>query len=430
MLNKFVFLLVKIIDMPNKYSFSILLFLFLFNSCSKDDPVIINYKLTTSVTPVDGGLVSPSEEIYTNGTEVSLEATPTPDYEFVEWKGGLTGNSNPTTLIMDSDINVIAVFQKKFTLIPNANFEQVLIDLNIDSDGILNGRVLTSDISGVIYLPLFDSNISDLAGIENFTSLRKLDCNNNQLTSLDLSKNTMLKELDCHSNQLISLDVSQNTALTSLICFDNQLTNLDISQNTLLATLGCSNNQLTSLDVSQNSALLQLYCNENALTSINVSNNPDLMELYFSDNQLTSIDISQNLALTELYAPFNQLATLDISQNTALTKLDCFNNQLISLDVSQNIALIFLVCYENQISSLDLSQNIALTTFNGIDNQLLTLDIKNGNNSIITEFNVTGNNNLQCIQIDNETNANAGQAPYDIWVKDVTALYSENCDSP
>lgn len=395
--------------MTKKYFFYLFFIFFIFNSCSNDDSVIIKYKLTTSVTPTDGGTVSPSEDTYENGSEVSLVATPSPDYEFVEWKAGLTGNSNPITLIMDSDISVIAVFQRKFTFITNANFEQVLIDLTIDSDGILNGQVLTSDISEVIYLPIFDANISDLAGIENFTSLKKLDCYNNQLTSLDLSQNLMLKELDCHNNQLTSLNVSQNTALTSIVCFDNQLTNLDVSQNTALATLGCSNNQLTSLDVSQNTALMQLYCNENQLTGIDVTNNPGLIELYFSNNQFTSIDISQNTNLLELYAPFNQLTSLDLSQNKALTKLDCFNNQLTRIDVSQNSALTFLMCYENQLTSIDL---------------------KNGNNSIITEFNSTSNNDLQCIQVDNETNANAGQAPYDNWDKDAMTTYSENCVSP
>jgi len=38
----------------------------------------------------------------------------------------------------------------------------------------------------------------------------------NQLTSLDLSKNTALKILACARNKLTSLDVSKNTALTNL----------------------------------------------------------------------------------------------------------------------------------------------------------------------------------------------------------------------
>ena len=62
------------------------------------------------------------------------------------------------------------------TLISSPSFEQALIDIGIDSDGILNGTILTDDISKITYLPLFDRNISDLSGLENFSGLKKLDC--------------------------------------------------------------------------------------------------------------------------------------------------------------------------------------------------------------------------------------------------------------
>ena len=56
----------------------------------------------------------------------------------------------------------------------------------------------------------------------------------NQLTSLDVSKNTALTWLSCGYNQLTALDISENTALTQLNCISNQLTTLDISKNTTL----------------------------------------------------------------------------------------------------------------------------------------------------------------------------------------------------
>ena len=256
--------------------------------------------------------------------------------------------------------------KKESTSISSPSFEKALIDIGIDSDGVLNGVILNSDISAITYLSLEDNNISDLSGIENFTGLKKLDCYNNRLTSIDISKNKALKEFNCRYNQLTNLDVSQNTALTSLLCTGNQLTNLDISQNTILATLGCSNNQLTSLDVSQNTTLTQLYCSDNLLTSLDVSQNTDLIELFCFYNQLTSLDISQNGALTELYCN---------------------------------------------------------------DNQLTSLDVKNGNNSILVKFNATANNNLQCIVVDNETAANLGNTPYNVWVKDMSTVYAKNCDT-
>ena len=41
---------------------------------------------------------------------------------------------------------------------------------------------------------------------------------------------TNITELDCNENQLTALDVSKNTALTTLWCGNNQLTVLDVSQ--------------------------------------------------------------------------------------------------------------------------------------------------------------------------------------------------------
>jgi hypothetical protein len=62
---------------------------------------------------------------------------------------------------------------------------------------------------------------------------------------------TNFKLLDCSENQLTSLDVSKNTALTELHCGSNQLTSLDVSK--------CS--KLKTLDVRNCKLLSRLYCN-------------------------------------------------------------------------------------------------------------------------------------------------------------------------
>ena len=110
------------------------------------------------------------------------------------------------------------------TAIPDANFEQALIDLNIDTDGIINQSVATTDISGVTSLDVRQKNISDLTGIEGFISLTYLYCALNQLTSLNVSQNPDLTQLYCFDNQLTSLDITQNPDLTFLQCYNNQIT--------------------------------------------------------------------------------------------------------------------------------------------------------------------------------------------------------------
>ena len=68
---------------------------------------------------------------------------------------------------------------------------------------------------------------------------------NNQLTELDVSKNTALTTLDVSSNQLTELDVSKNTALTYLRVESNKLTELDVSKNTRLKYLAYEDNLFT-----------------------------------------------------------------------------------------------------------------------------------------------------------------------------------------
>ncbi|MDB9884467.1 T9SS type A sorting domain-containing protein [Candidatus Marinimicrobia bacterium] len=324
------------------------------------------------------------------------------------------------------------------TYVPDDKFEQALIDLGYDTT--LDDSVLTANISGVTALEVYGKEISDLTGIEGFTALKELYCWSNQLTSLDVSKNTALVRLKCANNkltsldvsnntalnelesnlnqltsldvtantvltylrvddnQLISLDVSKNVALENLLCYRNQLTSLDVSKNTALRELSCYNNQLTSLDVSKNTALTTLLCYSNQLTSLDVSKNVALTGLSCHSNQLTSLDVSKNVALTGLSCYNNQLTSLDVSKNTALTSLRCYYNQLTSLDVSKNTALRELRCYYNQLTSLDVSKNTALIKFDSRYNQLTSLNFRNGITDALTKFRVTSNPNLYCIE--------------------------------
>ena len=148
--------------------------------------------------------------------------------------------------------------------------------------------------------------ITNLKGIEFFPNLEELYCDNNQLTSLDVSQNKALKYLNCSENQLTSLDVSENIALQKLSCYRNQLTSLDVSQNTQLKELRCYGNQLTSLDVSKNPALVWLSCTRNQLTSLDLSQNHALENLQVMENCLTSLDLSPTVVST-LYAAGNQI---------------------------------------------------------------------------------------------------------------------------
>ena len=162
----------------------------------------------------------------------------------------------------------------------------------IDKNG--DGKISEKEASVVRGLRLSDFKIRCIDEISYFTALETLYCDHNQLTSLDVSKNTELMGLNCDNNQLTSLDLSKNTKLDWLFCVNNQLTSLDVSKNTKLVWFYCDNNQLTSLDVSKNTELSYLYCNNNQLTSLDLSKNAELYSLNCSGNNLKSVIVQRN----------------------------------------------------------------------------------------------------------------------------------------
>lgn len=99
------------------------------------------------------------------------------------------------------------------TNFPDENFRKY-VEENCNTDG--KEGLSQSEIDAVNRIYVSEGNIADLKGVEYFSSLTYLYCYGNQLTSLDVSKNTALTKFDCGSNQLTSLDLRANTALTNI----------------------------------------------------------------------------------------------------------------------------------------------------------------------------------------------------------------------
>ena len=381
---------------------------------------------SSSVTGVFAATPQMISEIDVNAVTAETEHQPTEqdssEQDFAE-PLSLEGNSvepmqtTQQTAVENASARAASVAIDE-TNFPDANFRAFVKQYDIDRDEYLS----EAEIAAVTTINCSSKSIASLKGIEYFTALRGLNCQNNQLTSLDVSSNTaleilfcdnnqltaldisgctMLINLYCHSNQLTSLDVNNNTALTDLRCYNNQLTTLDVNNNTALTKLYCNNNQLTTLEVSGCTALELLQCNNNQLTTLEVSGCTTLQTLYCYINQLTTLDVSGCTALQSLQCRDNQLTTLDVSNHTALTYLNCGLNQLTSMDVSNNTALATLYCYDNQLTTLDVSNNTALTDLRCYNNQLTTLDLSN--NTALTNLRCY-NNQLTSLALSNHPN--------------------------
>ena len=238
------------------------------------------------------------------------------------------------------------------TTFPDTDFRNWVLSQDYGKDGVLT----EGEIAEVTFMNLFPQNIiaeghiQSLKGIEYFTAMTKLVCSRNELTELDLSKNTALTWLECYGNHLKELDLSNNPELTYLECLSNELTTLDILNCTKLTELYCFDNQLTTLNVSGCSALTMLKCYSNPLTELNVYGCTSLTTMWVSNNKLSVLDVSDCTSLTALWCDNNQLTLLDVSKNTMLTELRCNDNQLTALDLSKNKQLTSLRTYHNPIN--------------------------------------------------------------------------------
>lgn len=241
---------------------------------------------------------------------------------------------------------------------PDRTLRECVSRYDLSGDGLL-GEFENSRITKIT---LGEEKITTLKGIEYLTALTYLYCDDNELTELDVSRNTELTYLSCNNNKLKTLDLSQNTQLTELYCYGNELTELDLSRNTELTDINCARNKLAKLDVGENTKLEELQCNDNQIPELNVNNHTGMKRMIISRNQLTKLDTSGCHDLEWLWCDQNRLAELDVSTNPELRNLLCRSNGMRKLIISNNTRLEELECTGNQLTELDISSNPVMIT--------------------------------------------------------------------
>ena len=294
------------------------------------------------------------------------------------------------------------VFYCQYTSIPDPVFENVLINY-YGLDTIQDGQVLTSNISGVQFLDVSDFGISDLTGIEDFTSLEYLDCYSNMLTNLDVSNCLNLVWLDCESNFLSTLDVSQNTMLQTLWCYENQLQSINVNGCFNLQDFEFDNNLLNSLDLSTNINLKHIDAWNNLLYSLDLSNCQNLESLeIFNNNLLECLNLKNgnNSLLYEL--EINNTVNLSCIQvdDSSFSAINCINNS--SFIIESNHYFSNNCNYSSScFTPTNINENlIHLNVYPNPTKEKINISVDNFNENIQTEvFDLIGNK----LQTTNET---------------------------
>jgi len=312
----------------------------------------------------------------------------------------------------------------QYTSIPDAEFEQLLITESIDSEGILDGQVLSSDLTPVTTLDIGNSSITDLTGIQAFSSLITLEAINlNGLINLDVSGLASLESINLWLSITVNaLNVTDCSNLKNLNIAFTRISTLDLSTNPLLETIDFERNMsLLDLDVSGKTNLTFLYGRESSIQTLNITGCSALSFININETTINSLDLSGNTAITSLGFYRTGLRTVNLANCTNLTSLDfTWNNYINSINLTNCtsvtdlsfrdsstiselvtddlINLESLTFLNSGVPSLDLRNNSNLTTLSFTDSNIAYLDLRNGNNTNL-DISIEGTS-LECISVD------------------------------
>jgi hypothetical protein len=71
--------------------------------------------LSVNINQPAWGTVSPTGGVYTVGAQLELLATPAPYFRFEGWSGGVSGTSNPLSIVLETNLVVEAIFSEVLT---------------------------------------------------------------------------------------------------------------------------------------------------------------------------------------------------------------------------------------------------------------------------------------------------------------------------
>ena len=244
----------------------------------------------------------------------------------------------------------------EFIAIPDVKFEKELVAQGIDTDGVINQKILRIDAEKVERLSLYRAEINSLEGIKGFVNLKRLYADANNLVRIDLSKNVLLDSISLSSNDLTEIEgLPMATNLKWLSLSSNLFTAFTL-KNESIKHLLISHNDITTFDVSLAPKLESVLLQLNKIETLDFSKNPLLEVLVFSANNVSSIDLDLNVNLKYLYCSSNLLTEFDVSKLSKLVDLRIDRNPTltcIKIARGQDIPTLKLSSYQQATVNCD-----------------------------------------------------------------------------
>ncbi len=298
------------------------------------------------------------------------------------FEAGSGDNLHVLMIDQDVDLSIDGLMPIVGHYFPDVKLRGYLRGFDVNRDGMFSeyerGRVGEINCSGMW--------ITSLEGIEYFTHLGTLDCSDNVLPELDLSKNYYLRKLYCQNNSLTHLNTAGAPFLEELYCYGNSIGRLDLLKNDTLTQVVTGGSLTEYADTTlYESAYGKLWIDKS--TEIGLSVIP-ITEEYFPDPAFRAIISSgvdrdasgtlnqEELGLRELNVENKGISSLKgIEFFTELWRLYCAGNAIKELDVSSMPGLYRLDCCDNGLKTLILGNNDELLFLSACGNAIETLDL-------------------------------------------------------
>lgn len=284
---------------------------------------------------------------------------------------------------------------------PDNNFLLYVKDLDPNNNGVLTD----AEIADVTEIDVQGKNISSLRGIEYFTVLNRLNCSHNNLSQLDLSKNTKLKYVDCCVNNIdsehlyylaLGLPTQKKYVGGTLIAIyqgNDYLEKNDIGSYPVAKAANDRGWQVKTVAGDAIGGVLvapQNFPDQQFRNYVEKNFDKDEDYLLDSDELLnaTKVNAEGYMSLNDFtglrylyYLKYLNIrgifaGAIDVSKNKWLEELNCESNDLTSLDVTKNTKLKKLICnYNTELTSLDISKNEELEVLELSDCNLTSLNV-------------------------------------------------------
>ncbi len=329
-----------------------------------------HYSIETEVS--EGGVIeiSPTQDEYEEGEEITIEAVADASYDFVEWSGDLEGRDNPKEVEISADLNIEAEFATNPDYFEFDIKTGKITGYSGDSkDIVIPSEIDCYSVTEISRTAFFMHNLETVEIPDSVTEIGSYAFRSNEITSVEIPDGlTEIVDGAFKNNELTSVEIPDGVTEIGVTAFkDNDLISVEIPDSvTKIGDWAFKNNELTSVEIPDNVTEIgsRAFSNNN-LTSVEI---PDSVteigdNSTFANNELTEVEIPDSITEIGAWAFIrNELTSVKIPDSVTKIGMNAFrSNELTSVEIPDSVTEIGRGTFkDNDLTEIVMPANVDL----------------------------------------------------------------------